>query len=165
MNSLDFFILTFILIFLIRGLFRGFVRELTTVIGLILGYLVAISYIHILTSILLEYFPTLPNSLVDILCFSALFILTNIILRLIANIITQTLKFAMLGWLNRLLGGLFGLLKSLLIMGIAVFLLNLIPFSSSFVEKAGTDNSILFPILKTIGPELYKEVQKITNPI
>ena len=71
----------------------------------------------------------------------------------------------MLGWLNRLLGGLFGLLKSLLIMGIAVFLLNLIPFSSSFVEKAGTDNSILFPILKTIGPELYKEVQKITNPI
>ena len=165
MNSLDFFILTFILIFLIRGLFRGFVRELTTVIGLILGYLVAISYIHILTSILLEHFPTLPNSLVDILCFSALFILTNIILRLIANIITQTLKFAMLGWLNRLLGGLFGLLKSLLIMGIAVFLLNLIPFSSSFVEKAGTDNSILFPILKTIGPELYKEVQKITNPI
>ena len=81
----------------------------------------------------------------------------------LANIITKTLKFAMLGWLNRLLGATFGLIKSTIILGILVFLINLIPFSSTFMDKAGKSESFFYPLLEMIGPELYKHAQDV-NP-
>jgi membrane protein required for colicin V production len=108
--------------------------------------------------VLKSYFPQLPASVAQIISFTVIFIVINIALRLIANVITKTLKFAMLGWLNRLFGATFGLIKSAIILGIAVFLINLIPFSEIFMEKAGKNESFFYPILEMIGPELYKQV-------
>jgi membrane protein required for colicin V production len=85
------------------------------------------------------------------------------VLRFIANAVTKTLKFAMLGWLNRLLGGLLGFTKSILILSILVFLISLIPLSFTFMKTIGIEESILFPILKSLGPELYKQIQQIAT--
>ena len=68
----------------------------------------------------------------------------------------------MLGWLNRLLGGLLGMLKSIIIMSILVFIIDLIPFSSSLLEQVEVQTSELYPLLNTLGPQLYAEIQKIT---
>lgn len=45
MNSLDIGILSIAAIFFIKGFFRGFVYELITIAGLILGYLISITYL------------------------------------------------------------------------------------------------------------------------
>jgi len=161
MNSIDLVVIIATSYFLLRGLFRGFILELTIVIGLIAGYLAAISFLSIVSETLLLYFPQLPVSAAKIICFSLIFILVNLGLRLAANIITKTLKFAMLGWLNRLLGALFGLIKSLIILVMVVFLINLVPFSKIFLEKAGQDESYFYPFLEMMGPELYKHVQNV----
>jgi membrane protein required for colicin V production len=161
MNSLDLFILIFASIFFIRGIFRGFVFELITVAGLIIGYLVAITYLHILSSLLISFFPALPIAVSHIISFIVIFIVTNVVLRFVANVLTRTLKFAMLGWLNRLLGGLFGSVKGILILSILVFLISFVPFSTQFIEMIGTDQSILFPLLKALGPELYEHIKDL----
>lgn len=159
MNSLDLVIIIVTSFFLIRGLFRGFILELTIVIGIIAGYLIALNF-HALCAVwLTNIFNQIPGSIAQIISFSVIFIAVNIVLRVVAGIITKTLKFAMLGWLNRLLGAVFGIIKSTLILGIIVFLINLIPFSDTFMEKAGKKDSVFYPILELIGPELYKQVQ------
>jgi len=163
MNSLDIGILSIASIFFIKGLFRGFVHELITIVGLILGYIISITYLSLLTGIILTFFPTFPDSIVRLVSFFLLFVGTNLLLRLVANILTKTLKVAMLGWLNRLLGGVLGILKSVLILGIIVFIINLIPFSSTFMEQFEVQNSYLFPLLEAVGPKLYEVIQKYTD--
>jgi len=161
MNFIDLIVIIATSFFLLRGLFRGFILELTIVIGLIAGYLIAISYYDLLCIIVFkEYFPQIPDSVSNVISFAVIFIVINIGLRLAAGIITKTLKFAMLNWLNRLLGALFGTIKALLILGITAFLLNLIPLSDTFLEKAGKNESIFYPLLELIGPELYNYIQE-----
>lgn len=162
MNSLDIGILSIASIFFIRGIFRGFIFELVTVIGLILGYIISITYLSIVSGIILSFFPSLPISIVNIVGFFVLFVGTNMLLRVIANLLTKTLKIAMLGWLNHLLGGLFGLLKGVILMSILVFVIDLIPFSATLLESIEVKQSLLYPVLDVFGPKFYEEIQKIT---
>lgn len=165
MNSLDIGILLIAAVFFIRGIFRGFVFELVTVVGLILGYIISITYLSLLAGYILSIFPTAPESIVKLISFFVLFVGTNILLRMVANIVTKTLKIAMLGWLNRLLGGLLGMLKSIIIMSIIVFIIDLIPFSSTLLEQVEVQTSELYPILNALGPRLYSEIQTLAEII
>lgn len=85
------------------------------------------------------------------------------LLRLVANILTKTLKVAMLGWLNRLFGGVMGVVKSIFILGIIVFVINLIPFSTTFMEQFEVKDSLLYPLLEAVGPKLYELIQNYTD--
>jgi membrane protein required for colicin V production len=165
MNSLDIGILIIASVFFVRGVFRGFVFELVTVIGLILGYIISITYLSLLAGYILIYFPSLPKSVVNIVSFFLLFVGTNLLLRLVSKIITKTLKFAMLGWLNRLLGGVLGLIKGIIILSILVFVIDMIPFSSYLLDQIEVQTSELYPVLNALGPHLYTEIQKITSII
>ena len=165
MNSLDIGILSIAAIFFVRGIFRGFVFELVTVVGLILGYIISITYMSLVAGYILSYFPSAPESAVKLISFFALFVGTNLLLRMVANIITKTLKIAMLGWLNRLLGGMLGMLKSIIIMSIIVFIIDLIPFSSTLLQQVEVQTSELYPILEALGPRLYAEIQKLATII
>ena len=162
MNPLDIGILLIASLFFIRGVFRGFVYELVTVVGLILGYIISITYLSLLAGYILSIFPSFPESIVNLVSFFILFVGTNLLLRLVSKIITKTLKIAMLGWLNRFLGGILGMLKSIIIMSILVFVIDLIPFSSSLLEQVEVQTSELYPVLDALGPRLYTEIQKIT---
>ena len=165
MNSLDIFFSIIIIVFFLRGLFHGLAFELISLIGLILGYLVAITYLNILSTFIIKYIPSLPNAAANIISFALLFIITNIILRFVANVLTRTLKYAMLGWLNRLLGGLFGILKGLILLSIIVFLISLIPSSEGILKMLGLEDSFIFPLLKILGPELYEQIHKLIGQI
>jgi membrane protein required for colicin V production len=163
MNSIDIFIIVFILFFFIRGFFRGFVLELITLVGLILGYILAISYLDTVSNLIIQYFPDLPLSAVNIFSFAVLFIATNLILKLAGDALTRTLKFVMLGWLNRWLGGIFGALKSLILLSLLVLIIDFLPFSDSLLENTTMKNSQLYPLLDMLGPELYYYISNIST--
>ncbi len=163
MNSIDIFILIFIAFFFTRGLFRGFVIELTALIGLVLGYFIAISYVGIISTFVLTQFPDLPASAVKIIGFAVLFIATNIVLKLVAQMVTKTLKFAMLGWLNRWLGGVFALIKSVIILCIIVLIIDFLPFSETALGNEEVQGSQLYPFLDALGPELYRQINNLST--
>jgi len=112
MNFIDLIVIIVTSFFLLRGLFRGFILELTIVIGLVAGYLISITYYDYLSVFIIKAnFPQIPSSVADVISFAVIFITLNIGLRLVAGIVTKTLKFAMLNWLNKLLGAVFGTVK------------------------------------------------------
>jgi membrane protein required for colicin V production len=163
MNSIDVFIIIFIAFFFVRGLFRGFVIELTALIGLILGYFVAISYVGIISTFILINFPDLPASAVKIVLFAILFIATNVVLKLVAQMVTKTLKFAMLGWLNRWLGGVFAILKSVIILCIVALIIDFLPFSETAMSNPEVQESQLYPLFDALGPELYRQINNLST--
>jgi membrane protein required for colicin V production len=163
MNSLDLFFIIVLSFFFIRGVFRGFILELTMVIGLIVGYLFAISYLSIATTFLAKYLASVPVSVLNIMSFVAIFVATNLFLRFIAGIVTKTLKFAMLGWMNKLLGGIFGVCKSVLVLSIIILIIDLVPFGERILNSSGIQNSLLFPLFNMIGPKLFNYIMQLSN--
>jgi membrane protein required for colicin V production len=163
MNFIDLTILIVVIMFSIRGIIRGFVLEITSLVGLIAGYLVAMLFLDQVTSLILNIFPSLPRTLVQIVSFLLLFIGSNLLLKLLALLLTKTLKLALLGWLNRLLGGLAGLTKSVILMSMVVFLLSFLPFFNPLLEKADLGKSNLYPVLNMLGPKFYHYLSKLIS--
>ena len=162
MNSLDIGILIIASIFFVRGVFRGFVYELVTVVGLILGYIISITYLSLLAGYISRLFSNNTCICCQYCQFFYHFCWNKPLTKASPKIITKTLKFAMLGWLNRLLGGVLGLLKSIIIMSILVFVIDMIPFSSFLLDQVEVQTSELYTVLNALGPRLYTEIQKIT---
>lgn len=120
MNFVDILLLLPLVYGLIRGLIKGLIHELASVLALLLGIYFAYTYSSEMTSWLSKHFEASETSL-EIAGYISVFLIVSIGLYALAFILTKMLKFMMLGMVNRVLGGIFGLLKSLLLLCLFIF--------------------------------------------
>jgi len=123
MTIFDYAVLTIIGLSVIFSVMRGAVREVLAIAGWVAAFYVARTY----TSELLPMMPAdIPSeSLRIVAAFLVLFLATLLLTTLLAIAISAVFKKVGLGWLNRLLGALFGVLRGLLIVCVVVFLAGL----------------------------------------
>jgi membrane protein required for colicin V production len=119
MNAFDIFVVVVLAYSLIRGLFRGLVKELASIIGVLGGFFAAYSFYHVAAG----YLSGLVSNLAyrNILAFLIIFCLVVILVTVLAIVIKYLLKIVFLGWLDRLGGVAFGVVKGVLIVSV-VFL-------------------------------------------
>ncbi len=102
------------------SLLRGFVREVLALASWAVAFIVARAYTVELEPLMPADIPT--ETLRYLAAFIILFLATLLVSSLLSIALSQLLKNLRLGWLNRILGGLFGLLRGVLIVTILVFL-------------------------------------------
>jgi membrane protein required for colicin V production len=145
MNIVDLAILIILALLTIRGFFRGVILEATALIGLLLSFFLASLYYIPLSYKLARFLPNHPV-LLAIFSFFFLLILSYLIIRLLARAARSALRMAFLGWLDRALGGLLGLLKGVVIvMVLVMILLFLSPKYSNLLRE-----SHIYPSLQTV---------------
>ena len=145
MNYVDIFISSFLLYGFVRGLFKGFISEIASVIGLILGIYLATQYNSDLSNYLIsKQFLSWKESYIIILSNIILFVLTIIIVSILGKVATKIAKLVALGLFNKVLGGIFGLLKNVLILIIVVFIFNLGNNSLKIIEQDKLELSIYY---------------------
>ena len=121
MNTLD-IVFCVILAFLgLRGIFRGLVKEVASILGLILGFVLANAF-HAELSPLLEK-PLGGPGLANLAAYLGIFLCTVAVVYLCATFIRKLLKLIMLGWLDSIAGGLLGFFKGALLCSIIVLAL------------------------------------------
>lgn len=142
LNWLDLAFASFAIIFVITAFFRGFVKEVFSlfnwIIAIILSHLIApyASELAIIYS---------KNKLVaDIVSRSMIFIAAFIIFATSTSKLCKTLKEKMPQYFDKSLGVLWGLLKTLLVFGVAYSIL--INAFASLSERKIDENSEQFPI-------------------
>ena len=92
--------------------------------------------------------------------FALTFILVFIGITLLAKVFTTLFSFAGLGIINKILGGVFGAFKMVLIVGVSLGIFEKINFANHFAEKETLEKSIFyFPILKTTT-SIYPSLQE-----
>ncbi len=123
MTGFDYIVLVIIGLSLLLSIMRGGVREILSLAGWIVAFYVGRTYTGLLLPLLPAGIPT--ESLKVLAAFLILFLATLLVSSLIAITFSQLLKKIGLGWFNRFLGGLFGLVRGLIIVGILVFLAGL----------------------------------------
>ena len=121
MNAFDIVVAVILSYSLIRGLFRGLVKELASIIGVLGGFFAAYSLYGVAAGYLsgLVSNPAYRN----ILAFMVIFCVVVILVNLLAVVIKYVLRIVFLGWLDRLGGVAFGVVKGVLIVSVIFLVL------------------------------------------
>jgi membrane protein required for colicin V production len=120
MTIFDYLVLTIIGLSVFFSIMRGMVREVLSLAGWVLAFFVAKTYTLELAPLLPKAIPT--ETLQYLAAFVILFLATLLISALLSIALAQIFKTVGLGWLDSVLGGFFGTLRGVLIVGVLVFL-------------------------------------------
>ena len=134
MNVLDIIIICLLVIFFIRGLFRGLVQEVLSLAAVVLAVYLASSFRHLLVPHLQRYIET--QMIVNGLAYGLIFVGTLIVFWLLAKLLKSILDISMLGWIDRTMGGLFGLLEGVLISLILLMFIQSFAPNSAWLKES-----------------------------
>lgn len=134
-NYVDYILLIVIALFVLHGLRAGFVRIIGGFLGIILGAWAAGTFYGSVTTFLVDHtsIELIPSLLIS---FVLIFIVTNVIVRALVNILTSLFKIIPLATtLNRILGGALGFIEAVVFIGLFVWIITLVPFQTQFVNS------------------------------
>ena len=144
MSYLDIIILLPVIYGIIRGVMRGIVMEVFAIVGIILGIVVARIYAGDAAAWLQQVSQWDVNLLRPIAAF-VIFILVALVCRLLAQLLTKLFKLISLGWINRLVGGLFGAAKWILIIAVIITCVDMLDGVLHFIQPELKQSSYLYP--------------------
>ena len=119
MSVIDIILGGLLLYGLIKGLWRGLFVELASLVSLIAGIFVALKFSGFIADIISGHVSWEPRY-ISITAFLITFIAVVVGIILLAKFFTKLADFASLGLLNRILGGVFGFLKMVLILSVSL---------------------------------------------
>ena len=159
MSFLDIILGVILVVGLFKGIKNGLFVELASLISLILGIYIAIKFSFLARVMLSEFVHWNPKT-IQIVAFIITFLLVVIGISIMAKVLTSVADFAQLGVINKLGGGFFRLLKTILIVSIFLNLFEKINFNNTFAKKETLDKSIFYrPIQQTAG-FIYPSIEK-----
>ena len=154
MNPFDILIVTILSYGLIRGIFRGLVRELSSIIGVLGGFYAAYTYYPHVARF---FSPWISDAAyLNIVSYMSVFSVVVIIVGILAVVIKYLLNIAYLGWVDRVCGALFGLLKGGLVICVVFIVL------TAFLPKGAPviKNATLSPHVSMVSEVMAKVISK-----
>lgn len=159
MGFLDIFLGVFLIYGLIRGLCNGFFVELASLVSLLLGIFIAIKFSYLMKAYLENHGSWNPKT-VQVVAFALTFILVVVGISLLGKIFTKLADFAALGLFNKLLGGIFGVLKTILMLSVLLNLFEKVNTNYAFAEKETLDHSIFYNPVRAVSKFIYPSIEE-----
>jgi len=154
------------LIFVILGFKRGFVEEIIRLVGIVAAFFLGLGFYRKLAALLT--FVKLPGSVVAVISFLLIFIVALLLILLLSIVIKKIVHLTVLGWVDRICGGVLGFIKMFFIVWVVVIVVASLPLDGmkNWFKTAKTYSffSTISPALKLHGllPE-NGPVQNILN--
>lgn len=160
MNILDIIILICLIPALIQGIFKGFISQAISIISLILGAWASARFAGVVCQWMAQYISGSEQTL-KIAAFILIFIIVIIALTLIGKLLEKIITLVMLGWVNRLLGAAFALMKWLLVMGLLALAFNAINETFQLVDPELIAQSHLYPMITGIADIVFPYLKNL----
>lgn len=160
MNFTDIILIICFIPAIVRGLTKGFVEQLVALLSIFLGVWLAYRFGGQLSAWATPYLHADPR-IMNIVCFTVVVIVAIVILFLIGKVITGVIKIVMLGWLNRLLGLVFAMLKAALIIGLLIILFDTLNSTLGMVDAGQLESSVLYPWLRDFADTAFPYLKKL----
>jgi membrane protein required for colicin V production len=138
---------------------KGLVIEITSIVAIILGVLGSRLWGAMFATWLLRQFAW-PESVCVVLAYALLFVGISILLHLVAKLLTKLFKKVSLGWLNRLLGGVFGTLKWAIIVLTLVLCVHHLDKQFNFIQKDLKQKSVVYMQAAPLSEKMWVEVKR-----
>jgi membrane protein required for colicin V production len=154
MNWIDFIIIILLVFGLARGFINGFIKELASLLALILGIWGAIKFSTFTAGRLYDYFD-MTGQYVGIIAFLITFVIIVIIIHFIGLLVDKFVEKISLGVLNSLLGLVFGVFKTALILSVIFTVLNAFDAKHHFLPRKQIEDSRLYNPIADIAPAIF----------
>ncbi|MCJ7446314.1 MAG: CvpA family protein [Bacteroidales bacterium] len=154
MNWIDLIIVVFLFIAVFRGFINGMVNEVASLAALILGIWGAIKFSSFTAEKLYDYFD-MTGQYVGIIAFLVTFGIIVVIIHFIGIIADKFVTAVSLGFLNRILGIVFGVFKTIMIMSVFFVILNAIDARRPFLPKEKIEESRFYNPISDIAPAIF----------
>ena len=154
MNILDIILLICFIPAAIQGFQKGFISQVIAIISIIAGVWLSVQFASEVTVWLAQYIQG-SEQVLKVVSFALIFIAVIAGLALLGRLVEGTVKLIMLGWLNRLLGVVFSLVKASLIVGLIIMAFCSLNNTFQFVSEDVLNQSILFPPLKNMAYTVF----------
>lgn len=158
MNVIDIIILIILGWGAYRGFTQGFVLQIVTFIALIIGIWAAVKFSDAMAGFLTRTMD-ITGKYLPVLSFILIFILVIVIAHLIGMLLTRFLELTSLGWLNRLGGILFGILKMAFIVSVVLTLQNRMKEKIKIIPDKQVQTSFLYKPVASIAPAIFPHLK------
>ena len=162
MNILDYLILIPLLYLTVKGVLRGFIREAASLAGIILGIWLGNVFQPDVSKILSRFLS--DSNYIPLLSLALIFVVILILCNLAGWGLRLVFKKVFLGWLDRLMGGVFAVLKTIFLAYVVIILLT---FYVSVKSPLITESLLAPWIIKSyqsitglVSPDHYKNWKK-----
>jgi membrane protein required for colicin V production len=154
MNWLDAIIVVILILSLVSGFINGLVKEVASLAALIIGIWGAIKFSSFTAAKLYDYFD-MTGHWVGVIAFLVTFGLIVVIIHFIGILADKLVNAASLGFINRILGIVFGLIKAVLIMSVFFVVLNAIDARRPILPKKTIEESKFYNPISDIAPAIF----------
>lgn len=154
MNIVDIILLICFVPALVQGFRKGFISQVIAIISIIAGVWLSARFTADASTWLAQYIQG-SEQVLKVVSFALIFIAVIAVLAVLGRLLEGTVKLIMLGWLNRLLGVAFSLIKAGLIVGLVIMAFCSLNNTFSLVSEEVLNESVLFPPLKNLAYTVF----------
>lgn len=159
MELMDVFLSVVLIYGFVRGVRNGFFVELASFVSIFLGIYIAIKCSS-LTKFFLENHVSWNPKTIQIIAFVITFIIVITAVSALASIFTSIANHIKLGLFNKLLGGVFGILKTILILSVVLNLYQKINSYIHFTDKETFEKSLLYNPIQKVSKIIYPSIEE-----
>lgn len=157
MNIIDIIIAVLLIIAFVRGFMKGFFVEVASLIALIGGVYGAIHFSYFVSDFLYDKVSWSENY-ISLAAFAITFIGIVVAVSLLGKALTKMADLAALGLINKIFGGFFAFLKSVVILSVIFVFFARINNTLPFVSEETLEESILYEPVRDIVPSLFPSI-------
>ena len=160
MNILDIILLICFVPAIIQGLRKGFIAQAVSIISIVAGIWASARFADIVTEWISQYI-TASEQVLKLVAFAIILIVVFLVLAALGKMLEGVFRLVMLGWLNKLLGVVFALLKTVLIVGLLIIAFTSLNDTFKFVQESVLNESVLYPPLRKLAFEVFPYLKEI----
>ncbi len=157
MNTLDIILTALLLFGLVRGFMKGFFIEITSLVALAIGLYGAIHFSYFIADFLKDSVEW-TEKYIQIIAFASTFVIIVILISFTGKLLTKIADKASLGIMNKVFGGVFGLLKIGLILSVVLMVVDKLNKAIPFVKEEIVEESLLFVPVKNVAPMIFPSI-------
>lgn len=154
MAILDIILLLCFIPAIVTGISKGFVKQIVDLVAILAAAWAAFRFSKVMGAWLGQYL-TLDASILNVVSFVLVAVVVAVLLHLVGALLTKTLNALSLGFLNRLLGLVFGVLKVALILGLVILLFETLNSTLGLVKPEATANAVVYNALKNAANAIF----------
>ena len=157
MNYLDIILAIPLLWGLYKGVSKGIIKELASLVALIVGIYGAVHFADSIQPYLKSEF-SIESSFLPIISFAIMFVGIVLVVRFVGFIVDKIIKIVALGLLSRLLGGVFGVLKTAFIISALLLVFNTFDYHLNLIPLVQKNSSVLYKPISNMIPSIAHNV-------
>jgi membrane protein required for colicin V production len=143
MNYLDIISALLLAWFAYNGYRKGLIVEVASLAALILGVYAALYFSDVTANFLVEYF-SMSTKYLSIIAFILTFLMVVITVVFVGRVVEKFVDLLLLGFLNKLTGAVFGILKGALIISLLIWIFNFFDPDQKLITQQTRAESLLF---------------------